>query len=168
MKALCSWATTDSAISLRSGTSDAVRGRSNFGVTPCLQRVTDSISGRSEFWHDSASLPQEAPVAKDFLGLTKERNLSKTTVPVTHLRMYSTHPPGRVQQYRFRGFYRFGCRHIFAPRRPTCGGLAWRPPDRPGVSALVQSRSWERGEPLGNARLCWPISSNNPIFEERS
>jgi hypothetical protein len=168
MKALCNWATADSAISLRSGTSDLMRGRSTFSVTLCLQRVIDSISRRSEFWHDSASLPQETPVHKDFRGLTEKRNLSRNIGTVTRLRICFTHPSGRVQQYGVRGFYRFGYRHIFAPRRSSCDGLAWRLADRSKMSALVRSRSRERGEPLGNARPCRPISSNDPSFEEKS
>jgi hypothetical protein len=165
MRALCSWATTGLAIPLRSGTSDPMRGRSTFGVRPSLRRVIDLMSRRSEFWHDSASLPQEAPVPKDFPGLSKERNLSTTIGTVTRLRMYSTHPSRRVQQYGVRGFYRFGYKYIFPPRRPSHSGLAWRAADRPEMS--VKSRSWG-GQPSGNARLHWLISSNDPSFEERS
>lgn len=118
MKALRSWATTDLAMPLRSGISDPVRGRSTFGVTPSLRRAINSMSRRSEFSYDSARLPQEDPVPKDFPSLSEERNLSKNIRTVTRLRMYSARPSRRVQRYGVRGFYRFGYRHIFLPRRP--------------------------------------------------
>ena len=165
MRALCSWVPGDLAIPLRSGFSDPMRERSIFGVTPCPRRVVDSTRRRSEFRHDSASLPQ-APVPKDLLGLSGGRNLSRGIRTVTRLRMYSTHLSGRVQQYGVRGFYWFGYRHV-PPGGACSGGGASLPADRPDMLASVLSRSWERRSRLGNVRLHWPTLCSGPRSEER-
>jgi hypothetical protein len=168
MKALCSWVTTDLAIPLRSGTSDPTRGRSTFGVTPCLQRVIDSISRRSEFRHDSAGPPPGRSCRQRFPLVRVESVTCQEASERLCLYVCIPHTrPGECNNTGVRTFYRFRHRHIFRPGGPSRGGLAWRPADRPEMSALVQSRSWERRDPLGNVRLHWPTSSNDPSFEER-
>ena len=168
MKALCHRATIDSAIPLRSGTSHPTRERSTFGLAPCPQRVIDSISDRSKFRHDSAGLPPKGSCPRRFPLVWVERvtcqEASERLHPyggISHIRPGGSHDTG------VRRFYWFGYRHIFPPGGPSRGGLAWRPADRLEMSALVQSRSWERRTPLGNVRLHWPTSCNDPRFEER-